>query len=158
MQTISPFIWFDNSAEEAAKLYVSIFPNSQISGINRYDEFGAKASGMTAGSAMTVSFMLDGQEFTALNGGPLFKFTEAVSFVVKCKTQTEIDRYWNSLIANGGQEDQCGWLKDKFGLSWQIVPEKLGELLGGNDAAKSGRAMQAMLKMHKLDIKVLELA
>ena len=155
MQKITPFLWFDNQAEEAAKFYTSIFKNSKIGKIARYDEAGEKASGRPKGSVMTVEFQLEGQEFVALNGGPHFKFTEAISFVVNCETQEEVDYYWEKLSA-GGKEVQCGWLKDKYGLSWQIVPTVLGELLSDKDAAKSQRVMQAMLKMVKLDIKKLK--
>ena len=157
MQRITPFLWFDNQAEEAVKFYTSIFKNSRIGKITRYDEAGEKASGRRAGSVMTVEFQLEGQEFVALNGGPQFKFTEAVSFVVNCATQAELDRFWKKLSA-GGKEVQCGWVKDKYGLSWQIVPTVLGELLSDQDAARSRRVMQAMLKMVKLDIKELKQA
>jgi predicted 3-demethylubiquinone-9 3-methyltransferase (glyoxalase superfamily) len=157
MQKITPFLWFDHQAEEAVKFYTSIFKNSRIGKIARYDEAGAKVSGRPAGSAMTVEFQLEGQKFVALNGGPIFKFTEAVSFVVNCKTQAEVDKYWKKLSA-GGKEVQCGWLKDKYGLSWQIVPTVLGELLSSKDAVKSHRVMEAMLKMVKLDIKKLKQA
>ena len=157
MQKITPFLWFDDQAEEAVKFYTSIFKNSGIGKIARYDKAGEKASGRRAGSVMTVEFQLEGLEFLALNGGPHFKFTEAISFVVSCKTQAEVDRFWKKLSA-GGQEVQCGWLKDKYGLSWQIVPTVLGELLSNNDAAKSQRVMEAMLKMVKLDIKKLKQA
>ena len=157
MQKITPFLWFDDQAEEAVKFYTSIFKNSGIGKIARYDKAGEKASGQRAGSVMTVEFQLEGQEFLALNGGPHFKFTEAVSFVVSCKTQAEVDRFWKKLSA-GGQEVQCGWLKDKYGLSWQIVPTVLSELLSDKDAAKAHRVMQAMLKMVKLDIKKLKQA
>jgi predicted 3-demethylubiquinone-9 3-methyltransferase (glyoxalase superfamily) len=157
MQKITPFLWFDDNAEEAVKFYTSIFKNSKIGKIARYDEAGEKAAGQPAGSVMTVEFRLEGQEFVALNGGPHFKFTEAISFVVNCQTQKEVDYYWEKL-SEGGKEVQCGWLKDKFGLSWQIVPTVLGELLSDKDAAKSQRVMQAMLKMVKLDIKKLKQA
>ena len=157
MQKITPFLWFNDNAEQAVKFYTSIFKNSKIGKIARYDEAGEKASGRPAGSVMTVEFQLEGQEFTALNGGPEFKFTEAVSFVVNCKTQAEVDKYWRKLAA-GGKEVQCGWLRDKFGLSWQIVPTVLVELLTDKDAAKSQRVMQAMLKMVKLDINKLKQA
>ena len=157
MQKITPFLWFDNQAEAAARFYTSIFRNSRIGKIALYDESGAKASGRPAGSVMTVEFQLEGQKFVALNGGPHFKFNEAVSFVVNCETQAEVDGHWSKLTA-GGQEVQCGWLKDKYGVSWQIVPTILGKLLSGNDAAKAGRVMQAMLKMVKLDIKELKQA
>jgi len=158
MQKITPFLWFDDNAQEAVKFYTSIFKNSKIGKIARYDEAGEKAAGRPAGSVMTVEFQLEGQDFIALNGGPHFKFTEAISFVVSCKTQTEVDYYWNKLTADGGKEVQCGWLTDKYGLSWQIVPTILGELLTSKDAAKSQRVMQAMLKMVKLDIKKLKQA
>lgn len=156
-QKITPFLWFDDKAEEAVKFYTSIFKNSKILHVARYDEAGAKVSGRTAGSAMTVAFEIEGQEFTALNGGPVFKFTEAVSFVVNCDNQEEVDYYWEKLSADpeGGQ---CGWLKDKYGLSWQIVPSALGELLSDKDAKKSERVMQAMLQMKKIVIKDLQKA
>ncbi|MBI5384548.1 MAG: VOC family protein [Verrucomicrobia bacterium] len=157
MQKITPFLWFDNQAEEAVRFYTSIFKNSKIGKIARYDEAGAKVSGRAAGSVMTVEFQLEGQEFVALNGGPLFKFTEAISFVVNCQTQAEVDEFWTKLSA-GGKEVQCGWLQDKYGLSWQIVPTVLGELLSDQDTAKSQRVMKAMLKMVKLDIQQLEQA
>jgi predicted 3-demethylubiquinone-9 3-methyltransferase (glyoxalase superfamily) len=153
MQKITPFLWFDNQAEEAAKFYTSVFKNSKIKKLARYGEAGPGPKG----AVMTVEFELEGQEFLALNGGPLFKFTEAVSFVVNCKTQAEVDKYWKRLSA-GGKEVQCGWLKDKYGLSWQIVPAILGELMSGKDAARSQRVMQAMLQMVKLDIKKLKQA
>ncbi|MCJ7677180.1 MAG: VOC family protein [Anaerolineales bacterium] len=146
-QKITPFLWFDSSAEEAATLYVSVFKNSKVTGVSRYGEAGPGPKG----SAMSVTFQLDGQEFMALNGGPLFKFTEAISFFVNCETQDEIDRLWSKLGA-GGEPGQCGWLKDRFGLSWQIVPNVLGELMGDPDPEKSKRVTQAMLKMGKLDI------
>jgi predicted 3-demethylubiquinone-9 3-methyltransferase (glyoxalase superfamily) len=155
MQKIAPFLWFDNQAEEAAKFYTSIFKNSKITDTALYGEAGAKVSGRAKGSVMTVSFELDGQEFTALNGGPLFKFTEAVSFVVNCKTQKEVDELWEKLSA-GGEKSQCGWLKDKYGLSWQIVPTILTEMLEDKDPKRSERVMQAMLKMAKLDIETLK--
>jgi predicted 3-demethylubiquinone-9 3-methyltransferase (glyoxalase superfamily) len=157
MQKITPFLWFDDNAEEAVKFYTSIIKNSKIGKIARYDEAGEKAAGRPAGSVMTVEFQLEGQEFVALNGGPHFKFTEAISFVVNCETQEEVDYYWEKL-SHGGKEVQCGWLKDKYGLSWQIVPTVLSELLSDKDAAKAQRVMQAMLKMVKLDIKKLKQA
>ena len=153
MQKINPFLWFDNQAEEAMKFYTSIFKNSRIGKIARYGDAGPGRKG----SVMTVEFRLEGLEFVALNGGPHFKFTEAISFVVNCKTQAEVDKFWTKLSA-GGKEVQCGWLKDKYGLSWQIVPTVLGELLSDKDAAKSQRVMQAMLQMVKLDIKKLKQA
>ena len=157
MQKITPFLWFDNQAEEAVKFYTSLFKNSRIGKIARYDEAGEKVSGRPKGSVMTVEFQIEGQEFVALNGGPHFKFNEAISFVVNCKTQAEVDKFWKRLSA-GGKEVQCGWLTDKYGISWQIVPTILGELLSGKHAAKSQRVMQAMLKMVKLDIKKLKQA
>ena len=157
MQKITPFLWFDNQAEEAVKFYTSIFKNSKIGKPTRYDKAGEKASGQPAGSVMTVAFQIEGQEFVALNGGPHFKFTEAISFVVNCKTQAEVDKFWRKLSA-GGTEVQCGWLKDKYGLSWQIVPTILGELMSDKDKAKSQRVMEAMLKMVKLDIRKLKQA
>ncbi len=158
MPKISPFLWFDTQAEEAANFYVSVFKNSKINSINRYDEAGAKASGQPTGSAMVVDFEIDGQHFSALNGGPIFKFTEAVSFVINCQTQDEVDEYWDKLTADGGEESQCGWLKDKFGLSWQVIPDALGNLLSDPDPEKSGRVMQAMLKMKKIDSNILQQA
>lgn len=157
MQKITPFLWFDDRAEEAARFYASIFRKSRIGKISRYGEEGKETTGRPAGSVMTVEFRIDGQEFVALNGGPLFKFTEAVSFVVNCRTQKEVDYYWKKL-STGGKEVQCGWLKDKYGLSWQIVPTVLGGLLSDKDIAKSQRVMKAMLKMVKLDIRKLKKA
>ena len=159
IQKITPCLWFHNQAEEAAKFYVSIFENSSVGAVSRYGKEGFEVHGRPDGSAMTVSFRLDGQEFTALNGGPHFKFTEAISFVVGCETQAEVDRYWERL-GEGGDEraQQCGWLKDKFGVSWQIVPTALFEMMSGADKEKSGRAMQAMLQMKKLDLPALRRA
>ena len=155
MQKISPFLWFDNHAEEAAKFYVSIFKDSKILNVSRYGEGGP----MPKGTAMSVSFQLEGQEFIALNGGPEFKFSEAISFLVHCETQKEVDYYWNRLSEGGDEKaQQCGWLKDKYGLSWQIVPSILGDLLGDKDPAKASRSMQAMLQMKKLDIQKLKQA
>ena len=153
LQKITPFLWFDRQAEEAAGFYVSIFPNSRIVKVVRY---GAAGPG-PAGSAMTVEFQLEGQSFVALNGGPHFKFTEAISFVIDCRTQAEVDAYWEKLSA-GGVPSQCGWLKDRFGLSWQVVPAVLPELLGDPDPEKSARVMKAMLTMKKLDIRALQKA
>jgi predicted 3-demethylubiquinone-9 3-methyltransferase (glyoxalase superfamily) len=150
-QKITPFLWFDNQAEEAAQLYTSIFKNSKILNVSRYGDAGPGPKG----SVMVVNFQLEGQQFTALNGGPLFKFSEAFSFVVNCENQQEIDHYWTKLTANGGKESQCGWLKDKFGFSWQIVPAALGKLMSG-DPQKANRVMQALLQMKKLDIATLE--
>jgi len=158
MQKITPFLWFNDNAEQAVKFYVSVFKKSKILKITRYDDGSSKASGRPAGSVMTVEFELNGQPFTALNGGPHVKFTDAVSFVVHCRTQAELDHYWKKLAGGGGQEIQCGWLKDKYGLSWQIVPENLLELLSGKDPAKSQRVMAALMGMVKLDIKKLKAA
>lgn len=158
MQKISSFLWFDNQAEEAANFYVSIFKNSKILSTARYTEAGSQAAQMPAGSVMTVNFVLDGVEFTALNGGPVFKFNESISFVVKCDSQEEIDEYWNKLSEGGDiNSQQCGWLKDKFGLSWQIVPSNMDELFT-TDSVKSEKVMKAMLQMKKLDINVLRKA
>jgi len=157
-QKITPFLWFDKEAEEAAKLYVSLFKNSAIENVSCYGEAGQKITGGTPGKVMTVTFILDGLRFTALNGGPLFKFTEAVSFMVGCDSQEEVDMFWSKLMEGGGQESQCGWLKDRFGLSWQIVPRVLFELIGDKDRAKAGRATEAMLRMKKLDIAALKRA
>ena len=159
MKKINPFLWFDSEAEEAAKFYVGIFKNSKIWKIARYGEEAAQKTGRPAGSVMTVEFQLDGQSFTALNGGPVFTFNEAVSFLVSCETQGEVDRLWAALTADGGQPGRCGWLKDKFGLSWQVVPRTLGALLsGGGDPARAGRVTQAMLQMSKLDLQQLQQA
>jgi predicted 3-demethylubiquinone-9 3-methyltransferase (glyoxalase superfamily) len=147
MQKITPFLWFDNQAEEAARFYVSIFKDSRIVSVTRYGDAGPGPRG----SAMTVRFELAGQEFIALNGGPHFKFTEAISFSVNCKTQEEVDEFWTKL-SEGGQEGQCGWLKDRYGLSWQINPTILGEMLSDPDPEKSKSAMAAMLQMKKIDI------
>lgn len=152
MQQITPFLWFDNNAEEAVNFYRSVFKNSKVSNTSRYTGEGAKASGQKEGTVMTMAFSLNGQDFTAINGGPIFKFTEAISFVVNCENQEEVDHYWNKLT-EGGQEVQCGWLKDKYGLSWQVVPKQMGQLMSGPNA---GNVMQAMLKMKKIDIKTLE--
>lgn len=154
-QKITPFLWFDNKAEEAMEFYTSVFKNSKKGKITHYNEAGAKTSGRAKGSVMTATFELFGQEFTALNGGPLFKFTEAVSFLVNCDTQEEVDYFWENL-SEGGEQGPCGWLKDKFGLSWQIFPSVIGELLSDTDAAKSNRVMQAMLQMQKIEIKKLQ--
>jgi predicted 3-demethylubiquinone-9 3-methyltransferase (glyoxalase superfamily) len=151
MQKVTPFLWFDNQAEEAVNLYVSIFPNSKMLKVLRYGEAGPGPKG----SVMTASFDLDGQRFTALNGGPHFKFTEAVSFVIDCKSQEEVDHYWDKLSA-GGQTQQCGWLKDKFGVSWQITPTVLVEMMGDADPAKAKRVAKAMMKMVKIDIAKLK--
>jgi predicted 3-demethylubiquinone-9 3-methyltransferase (glyoxalase superfamily) len=153
MQKINPFLWFDDRAEEAATFYTSIFKDSSIRSIARYPE----GSPGPAGKVMTVTFELDGQTFIALNGGPSFKFTEAISFFVNCETQEEVDELWNKL-SDGGEESQCGWLKDKFGLSWQIVPKALMEMLQDEDPEKPMRVVQAMLQMKKLDVERLRQA
>jgi len=153
MQSITPFLWFDGKAEEAANFYVSNFKNSKVLSVSRYGEAGPGPKG----SAMSVTFQLNGQDFLALNGGPQFKFTPAISFFVNCETQQEVDELWEKLSA-GGTKQQCGWLQDKYGLSWQIVPSILGKLLQGEDRERAKRVMQAMLKMEKLDIKGLEQA
>lgn len=156
MQKITPFLWFDNQAEEAANFYVSLFKNSKVGDIMRsVDE---ASSGIPVGSALVVNFELEGQEFAAMNGGPAFKFTEAVSFVVNCESQEEVDYFWDKLIEGGGQESQCGWLKDKYGLSWQITPTILLQLVKDKDKAKAKRVFEAMLKMKKIDIAALEQA
>lgn len=151
-QKITPFLWFDTQAEEAANFYTSVFKNSRILHVSRYGDAGPGPKG----SAMVVNFQLAGQEFTALNGGPRFKFSEAFSFVVNCENQREIDDYWTKLTAGGGQESMCGWLKDKFGFSWQIVPTELGKLM--SNPQKANRVMEALLKMRKLDVAVLKAA
>ena len=153
MQKITPFLWFDNQAEEAMDFYTSIFRDSKVLNVSRYGEGGPGQPG----TVMTANFQLNGQEFMVLNGGPEFKFTEAISLFVSCQGQSEVDELWEKLTA-GGEEGQCGWLKDKFGLSWQIVPTELGEFLGNKDAQKAGRAMEAMLKMKKIDIQALKQA
>jgi len=156
MQKITPFLWFDNEAEQAAKFYVSVFKNSRVGKVLRYDEASAKAAGGEVGSVLTIEFEIDGQKFTGLNGGPEFKFNESISFVVNCDTQEEVDYFWEKLTAEGGQESQCGWLKDKFGVSWQITPAILIEMLHDKDEEKSARVMKAMLQMQKIDIEKLK--
>jgi predicted 3-demethylubiquinone-9 3-methyltransferase (glyoxalase superfamily) len=159
MQQIIPFLWFDDKAEEAVNFYTSIFENSKIENLVRYSEAGATVSGRAPGSVMTVSFNLDGQKFVALNGGPHFNFTQAISFAVNCETQEEVDHYWEKLSEGGDPKtQQCGWLKDKYGLSWQIVPSILPKLLQNKDAKKSQRVMQALLQMKKIEIAELEKA
>ena len=153
MQKLTPFLWFDNQAEEAADFYVAIFKNSKIVSIDRYGDAGPGPKG----TVMIATFQIDGQEFVALNGGPRFKFTEAISFVVNCETQEEVDYFWEKLSA-GGEKSRCGWLKDKFGLSWQVVPTILEKLMRAKDAVKGQRVMQAMLQMDKIDIKTLKQA
>jgi len=156
---ISPCLWFDHQAEEAATFYTGIFPNSKITEISRYGEAGKEIHGRTPGSVMAVAFELDGQSFTGLNGGPVFKFTEAISLQIDCTTQEELDYYWEKLGEGGDPESkQCGWLKDKFGVSWQTVPTILPKLVGDPNSSASQRAMEAMMKMEKLDIAELERA
>lgn len=152
MHKITPFLWFDDKAEEAMNFYVSIFKNSKVGSVTRYGDAGPGPKGMV----MSATFQLDGQDFFALNGGPLFKFTEAISFFVNCDTQEEVDELWEKLMAGGGSPQRCGWLKDKYGLSWQIIPKALGEMLGDKDPQKSQRVMQAMLQMNKIDIQRLK--
>ncbi len=156
MQKITPFLWFDDQAEEAVKFYTSVFENSKVGRILRYGEEAAEASGRPTGSVLTIEFEIEGQKFVALNGGPQFKFNESVSFVVNCDTQKEVDYYWGKLTADGGQESACGWLKDKFGLSWQVTPTVLIDMLHGTDSAKAERVMKAMLQMQKIDIEKLK--
>jgi predicted 3-demethylubiquinone-9 3-methyltransferase (glyoxalase superfamily) len=153
MKKIIPFLWFDDKAEEAAKFYVSIFKNSRIGTVTRYGESGPGPKG----KAMSVIFQLDGEEYYALNGGPMFKFTEAISLFINCETQEEVDELWEKL-SEGGQKSQCGWLKDKYGLSWQVIPTALGKYLQDKDPEKSKRVMQAMLQMTKIDIMKLKQA
>jgi predicted 3-demethylubiquinone-9 3-methyltransferase (glyoxalase superfamily) len=156
-QKITPFLWFSDNAEEAVNFYTSVFKNSHIGTISRYDEASAKASGRPAGSVMTVTFQLDGLDFMALNGGPEFKFTPAISLVVNCETQQEVDYFWEKL-SEGGKEIECGWLEDKYGVSWQVVPVVLGEIMKSGDSSKTGRVMEALLKMKKLDVETLQQA
>jgi predicted 3-demethylubiquinone-9 3-methyltransferase (glyoxalase superfamily) len=157
MQKITPCLWFDDKAEEAVNFYTSIFKNSKIKSITRYGEAGAEVSGRPKGTVMTVTFQLDGQEFMALNGGPHFTFSPAISFIVNCKTQEEIDELWEKL-SEGGEIEECGWLKDKYGVSWQIVPTAIGEMLQDKDAEKSDRVMKAILQTDKIDIETLKQA
>ena len=154
MQKITPFLWFDNQAEEAANFYCSVFKNSKVGTVSRYGDSGPGPKG----SVMTVAFELGGQNFTALNGGPIFKFTEAISLVVNCEDQEEIDYFWERLSADGGKEVECGWLKDKYGLCWQVVPKILGELIQSDDPKKSERVMKALMQMKKLDVAKLKQA
>ena len=160
MQKITPFLWFQNEAEEAAKFYTSIFKSSNIGRILRYGEEAAKVSesGRPPGSVLTIEFEIEGQRFVALNGGPQFKFNESISFVVNCETQKEVDYYWKKITADGGQESACGWLKDKFGVSWQITPTVLIDMLHDKDPKKSERVMHAMLQMQKIEINKLKAA
>jgi predicted 3-demethylubiquinone-9 3-methyltransferase (glyoxalase superfamily) len=154
MQKITPFLWFDTEGEDAARFYTSLFPNSRIVDVQRYGEAGPRA----AGTVMTVAFELEGQRFVALNGGPDFTFSEAISFAVECEDQDEVDRYWDALTDGGGEPGPCGWLKDRFGVSWQIVPKRLTELLADEDREKAQRVMAAMLRMGKIDVAELERA
>jgi len=153
MQKITPFLWFDGNAEEAMNFYVSIFKNSKIVSVRRYGDAGPGPKG----TVMTGTFQLDGQEFYALNGGPVYKFSPAISFFVDCKSQEEVDTLYDKLSA-GGEKEPCGWLRDKYGISWQIIPSALGKMLGDKDPKKAGSVMQAMLQMKKIDIKKLEQA
>lgn len=155
---ITPCLWFDTEAEAAAKLYTSVFKNSKIGTISYYPEEGHEVHGKPAGSVLTVEFEINGQNFLALNGGPQFHFSEAVSFSIECDSQEEVDYYWDALTADGGEESMCGWLKDKFGLSWQVNPRRLTELLNDSDTEAAGRVMKAMLEMRKIDIAELEKA
>jgi len=157
MNKIVPYLWFDSQAEEAARFYVSLFKDSAVGSISHYGEAGAKSSGRPAGSVMTVEFRLEDQEFIALNGGPNFTFSPAISLFVKCRTQKEVDRLYDGLVASG-EEQPCGWLKDKYGVSWQIVPVVLGKMLRDKDPKRVGRVMQALLEMKKIDIAALKLA
>lgn len=157
MQKITPFLWFDSQAEEAANFYTSIFKNSKIGSIARYGEEGAEVSGQPKGTVMTVEFELEGQKFVALNGGPHFTFSPAISFVVNCETQEEVDELWEKL-SEGGETQRCSWLKDKYGVSWQIIPTDLGRMLQDKDAGKSKRVMNALLQMDKIDIQALKQA
>ena len=160
MQKITPFLWFDGKAEEATKFYTSIFRNSKIGRVLRYGEEAAKisGSGQTPASVLTIEFEIESQKFVALNGSPQFKFNESISFVVNCETQQEVDYYWEKLTVDGGQESACGWLKDKFGVSWQITPTVLIDMLHDKDSEKSERVMHAMLQMQKIDIAKLKAA
>src|SRR6476646_4330985 len=158
MQKITPFLWFDNQADEAANFYTSLFENSKIGRIFRNTEEVAEKTGGPVGSVLTIEFEIEGQKFVALNGGPLFKFNESVSFVINCETQEEVDYFWEKLTADGGEESACGWLKDKFGVSWQVTPTVLIDMLHDKDAAKAERVMHAMLQMKKIDIPKLTAA
>ena len=149
-------MWFDDQAEDAANFYTSIFKNSNIGRIFRHTEEAAEKTGLPVGSVLTIEFEIEGQKFVALNGGPLFKFNESISFVINCETQEEVDYFWGKLTADGGEESACGWLKDKFGMSWQVTPTVLIDMLNDSDEDKSGRVMQAMLQMRKIDVKALK--
>jgi predicted 3-demethylubiquinone-9 3-methyltransferase (glyoxalase superfamily) len=154
VQKITPFLWFNNQAEEAMKFYVSIFKNSKITGITK----APKGSPLPEGAVLTGTFVLDGVELMCLDGGPMFQFTEAISLMIHCADQAEVDHFWTKLVQGGGEHSQCGWLKDRFGLSWQVIPTRLGELMADKDKAKAGRVTQAMLQMQKIDIAKLEAA
>lgn len=154
MPTITPNLWFDTQAEEAAQHYVSVFPNSEVRNVSRYGDAGPGETG----TVLSVEFVLDGTPFIGINGGPMFTFSEAVSFAISCKDQDEVDYYWNALLAGGGEESQCGWLKDRFGVSWQVVPAEMGEIMSNPDPEKAARTTQAMLGMRKLDIAALRAA
>jgi predicted 3-demethylubiquinone-9 3-methyltransferase (glyoxalase superfamily) len=159
MQKITPNLWFDDQAEEAAKFYTSIFKNSSIGKITRYGKEGKEIHGRPEGSVMVIEFELEGQKFTALNGGPVFKFNEAISFIINCDSQQEVDHYWDKLTEGGDKKSQmCGWLKDKFGVSWQVIPVEMGKMLSDPDAGKSQRVMKAMLQMKKIDLQELRKA
>ena len=156
MQKITPFLWFDDQAEEAVNFYTSLFKNSKIGRIFRNTEEVAEKTDRPVGSVLTIEFEIEDQKFVALNGGPLFRFNESVSFVINCETQEEVDHFWEKLTADGGEESACGWLRDKFGVSWQVTPTVLIDMLHDSDQEKSGRVMQAMLQMKKIDIKALK--
>lgn len=157
MQKITPCLWFDTQAEEAVAFYTTVFRTTEVTAVTRYDAAGANASGMPEGSVLTITFRLDGQDFMALNGGPVFHFTPAVSFIVSCKDQPEVDRFWERL-SDGGEKGECGWLKDRFGVSWQVVPAMLDTMMRDADLARAGRVMRALLSMKKIDIAALEQA
>lgn len=158
IQKITPNLWFDKNGEEAVDFYISVFKNSKKGKVSRYGKEGFDQHHMPEGTALTISFSLDGQDFLALNGGPMFTFSEAISFAISCENQDEIDHYWSRLQEGGGHEQMCGWLKDRFGLSWQVVPAMLGKVMSDPDKARAGRAMNALMKMKKLDIAELERA
>ena len=158
MQKITPFFWFDDQAEDAVNFYTSLFKNSKIGRIFHYTEEAAEKTGRPVGSVLTIEFEIEGQKFVALNGGPLFKFNESISFVINCETQEEVDYFWRKLTADGGEESQCGWLKDKFGLSWQVTPTVLIDMLHDKDPEKAERVMKAMLQMQKIEIPKLKAA
>lgn len=155
-QKITPMLWFDNQAVEAAELYTSIFPNSKITDDTQYGEEGQDITGQKPGTIMTVNFELNGQKFVALNGGPMFKFNESISFIIHCKDQKEVDYYWEKLTANGGAESQCGWCKDKFGVSWQVIPEQFGDYMERADDKQKENLMKAMFQMKKFDVEKLK--